>query len=170
MPRAKTKEDLLSDYKIQYKKLMDMINSFSEEEQNNNFAFEDRDKNLRDVLIHLHEWHNMMLKWYEDGSIKGIKPALPREGYTWKTTAEMNKMIWSLYQSTSLTDAKKLLDKTHNELVSIISSLSEDQLYMKSFYKWTGTTTLGQYLVSAGPSHYDWAIKKLKLYKKELGK
>ena len=32
----------------------------------------------------------------------------------------------------------------------------------KKKYKWTGSTSLGAYLVSATSSHYDWAYKLIK--------
>ncbi|MFC2579722.1 MAG: ClbS/DfsB family four-helix bundle protein, partial [Bacteroidota bacterium] len=31
-------------------------------------------------------------------------------------------------------------------------------------FDWTGTSTLGAYCVSATASHYDWAIKKIKVH------
>lgn len=168
MPRAACKKDLLAEYNIQYLKLLEIIQEFTDEQQNSNFGFEDRDQNIRDVLIHLHEWHNMVLRWYDEGTNKGLKPVIPREGYTWKTIADMNKMIWKMYQDCPLEKAKILLNGSHLQIINIINNLTEEQLYTRSYFKWTGTTTLGQYFVSAGPSHYNWAMKKIKLYKKEL--
>ncbi len=170
MSRAKTKNDLINDYQNQYAKLIKLINTFSIEEQNGIFGFEDRDKNIRDVLVHLYEWQNMMIRWYSEGCIQKIKPIIPREGYTWKTTGNMNLMIWEMYQHYPLEKAKDSLEETHLKICKIINNLSEEELYIKSHFKWTGTTTLGQYFVSAGPSHYDWAIKKISKYKKEIHK
>ncbi|MEL6140134.1 MAG: ClbS/DfsB family four-helix bundle protein, partial [Bacteroidota bacterium] len=34
-------------------------------------------------------------------------------------------------------------------------------------YAWTGTTSLGAYLISSTSSHYDWAYKLIKRCKKK---
>ena len=45
----------------------------------------------------------------------------------------------------------------------------DDELFEKKRYKWTGSTSLGAYLVSATSSHYDWAFKLIKkCLKKQL--
>lgn len=43
---------------------------------------------------------------------------------------------------------------------------SNDELFTKGVYKWTGGTSLGSYFVSSTLSHYDWALKKLKVHQK----
>ena len=67
MPRPKTKEDFIIAAKENYKKLNTIILKMSGEELNTPFDFSKdekkkeahwkRDKNLRDILIHLYEWH-----------------------------------------------------------------------------------------------------------------
>ncbi|MDR1911573.1 MAG: ClbS/DfsB family four-helix bundle protein, partial [Helicobacteraceae bacterium] len=37
-----------------------------------------------------------------------------------------------------------------------------DELFTKNKYEWTGTTSLGSYLISATSSHYDWGLKTIK--------
>ncbi len=73
MSRATTKQDLMEAAKEQFNKLWALINSMTEEKQNETFSFGDefkkkeahwnRDKNLRDVLTHLYEWHQLLLIW-----------------------------------------------------------------------------------------------------------
>jgi hypothetical protein len=167
MPRPTNKDELLNLGLENYKKLFDLINSFSKEQLNSKFLFEDRDKNIRDVLTHLHEWHLMMMKWYTIG-MSGTKPDMPAKGYTWKTTADLNQTIWEKYQNTSYKEALLLLDESFNNIQNLIKEHSNDELFEKKRYKWTGTTSLGSYLVSATSSHYDWAIKKIKKQKKAL--
>lgn len=170
MARASHKIDLVNDAKQGYKELLNLVESFSKEEQLGSFSFEDRDKNIRDVLIHLHEWHNMMKKWYTVGCIQKGKPVIPREGYTWKTLPEMNQLIWKEYQNTSLEESKKLLEKSHNEILGIIESLSNEDLFLRNQFDWTSDSTLGSYFASSTASHYEWAMTKIKKYKKELKK
>jgi hypothetical protein len=49
----------------------------------------------------------------------------------------------------------------------LIESLSNEELFEKKHFPWTGTSNVGAYCVSAAPSHYDWAVKKIKQYSKE---
>ena len=72
------------------------------------------------------------------------------------------------YQTTTYDEASKMIKKSFLEVQEVINKYNDDELFEKKRYKWTGTTSLGSYLVSATSSHYDWAIKKLKKYKKAL--
>jgi hypothetical protein len=110
----------------------------------------------------------MMLRWYNDG-MNGRMPIIPREGYTWRTLPAMNRLVWKDYQTTSLDKAFKLLAKSHEEIMNIVRRHSDKDLFTKRKYKWTGTTSLGSYLVSTLSSHYDWGIKTLKPMIKKTG-
>lgn len=125
------------------------------------FAKGTMNRNIRDVLAHLHHWHLMMLEWYQTG-MKGNKPDIPAKGYTWKTTPELNKKIWEEYRNTGLAEISKKLEKSHKELMKVIEKHTDEELFEKKKYKWTGTTSMGAYFVSATSSHYDWALKLMK--------
>lgn len=161
MPRPKTKAELLSASSDRFARLNLAIDSLSPTQIKAPFPFEHRDKNVRDVLAHLHAWHEMMLEWYKTG-MAGSKPEMPAKGYTWRTTPELNAVIWEKYQRTSLQSVRKKLDASHEALMELIHQHTNDELFTKCFYAWTGTTSLGSYLVSATSSHYDWALKILK--------
>ena len=82
--------------------------------------------------------------------------------YNWKTYPQMNVVFWEKHQNTSYTDAETMLKKTHKEVMDIIETFSNEELFTKKAFDWTGTTTLGSYCVSATSSHYDWAFKDIK--------
>jgi len=167
MARPTDKASLLAQSAANFEKLIAMVEGFTPEQSAGSFPFEDRDKNLRDVLVHLHEWHLMMQSWYAVG-MSGQKPAMPAEGYTWQTLPALNLKIWNKWQSTSLEEAQKLLTKSHGAMMALMEGHSDEELFTKKRYKWTGTTSLGAYFISATASHYDWGMKKLKLYQKAL--
>jgi hypothetical protein len=161
MPRPKSKDELLSLSQSNFEKLFDFIDSLSEKEQNTDFPDGTMNRNIRDVLAHLYHWHKMMLSWYDTGS-KGEKPEIPAKGYTWKTTPALNREIWKMYKTTALGEARKLLVDSHQEVMSLIRNHNDEELFEKKRYKWTGSTSLGAYLISATSSHYDWALKLIK--------
>ncbi len=161
MPRPKTKEELLSLSQLNFKMLMDFVESFNEEDQKKEFPPGTLNRNMRDVLAHLHQWHLMMLDWYKVG-MAGEKPDIPAKGYTWKTTSQLNTTIQKQYSNTNLAEVKGLLQKSFKKVFALIETHTDEELFEKKRYKWTGTTSLGAYLVSATSSHYDWALKLIK--------
>ena len=82
----------------------------------------------------------------------------------------MNVGFWKKHQSTSLEEAKAKLKESHKKVMTLIETLSNDELFAKDSFNWTGNTTLGSYCVSVTASHYDWAMKKIKLHIKTLKK
>lgn len=149
----------------QFEKLDQLIDSMSAEERNAPFRFEDRDKNLRDVLVHLYEWHRLLLHWVRSNQAGQAAAFLPAP-YTWKTYPQMNVEFWKKHQGTSLEKGYESLHASHAEVMQSIETFTDEQLFTKKYYPWTGTTNLGSYCISATSSHYDWALKKLKMHLK----
>lgn len=171
MPRATTKTELLASANDQWNKIWELINSMSDEIRSAVFNFGDnpklkeahwqRDKNLRDVLVHLYEWHQLLLNW-TSVNLGGLeRPFLP-EPYNWKTYGDMNVEFWKKHQSTSYGEAATMLRESHAKVISLIESFSDEKLFKKKHFKWTGTSNVGSYCISVTASHYDWAMKKIK--------
>ena len=173
MARATTKADLVTSANEQFEKMWKLIDTMSDEQQNSTFGKEmatagkeahwSRDKNLRDILVHLYEWHLLLLNWIKVNSSGEHKTFLP-EPYNWKTYPTMNVEFWKKHQHTPLTEAKVKLKESHKDVMAMIETFSNEQLFAKGVFDWTGTSTLGAYCVSATASHYDWAIKKIKVH------
>jgi len=161
MPRPTTKKELTALSQKNYNALIDLINSYSQVEINREFPEGTLNRNIRDVLAHLHEWHIMMLRWYDVG-MKGDKPYMPAKGFTWKTMPALNKKIWQDYQNTDIELAKDLLNESYKRVQSLIANHTDEELFEKKRFKWTGSTSLGVYLISNTSSHYDWARKLIK--------
>jgi hypothetical protein len=166
MPRPTNKQQLISLANENFTKLFKLVNSFDQQAKKAEFIFDNnRDKNIKDILVHLHHWHFMMLNWHCVG-MTGQKPDMPATGYTWKTIKELNKEIWQKYQTTDFDTAVKLLNHSFEEVINTIKNHSNEELFEKKRYPWTGTTSMGSYFISATSSHYDWAMKLLRKYKK----
>lgn len=167
MARPTTKEQLIQSSEDNFNKLFTLINSMTKDEQVKSFSFEDRDRNIRDVLVHLYEWHHLLLNWVHFNQA-GNKAGFLPEPYNWKTYPQMNIEFWKKHQNTSLEKSVELLEKSHSETMKLIDSFSNEQLFTNKYFSWIGTTSLGSYCVSATSSHYDWGIKKIKKHKKGL--
>lgn len=175
MGRPATKTDLLAAAETNYEKLQELISGLTVAELDTPFDFSGdvkkkeahwgRDKNLKDVLVHLYEWHQLLLNWVNANKSGEAKPFIP-EPYNWKTYGQMNVEFWRKHQDTSLEDAKEMLGRSHNEVLRLAETFSNEELFSKGVYKWVGGSTLGSYFVSTTSSHYEWAMKKLKAHRK----
>lgn len=174
MARPTTKKDLIQAGNEQYGKLGDLIDSIPEQGINEIFRFNiekekgahwNRDRNIRDVLIHLHEWHNLLLDWVAANQ-KGVSTQFLKEGYNWKNYGAMNEEFWEKHQNTSYETAVSLLKESHEQVMKLAESFSNDELFSKGVFDWVGTSSLGSYFVSTTASHYDWAMKKIRKHKK----
>jgi hypothetical protein len=99
MARPTTKQQLIEQSEENFKKLFALINSLTTEVQEISFQFEDRDKNIRDVLVHLHEWHQLLLNWVKS-NLSGNKISFLPKPYNWKTYPQMNVEFWEKHQTT----------------------------------------------------------------------
>ena len=144
-----------------FNKLNELVDSYSPLVRTATFPRGTLNRNIRDVLAHLHHWHKMMLAWYEVG-MRGDKPAMPSAGYSWKDTPKLNADINAQYVSTSLNEARRLLFESHRQVMSLIEGHSNEELFTKKRYKWTGSTSVGAYFIANTSSHYDWAYRLIK--------
>ncbi|NNE76785.1 MAG: ClbS/DfsB family four-helix bundle protein [Pricia sp.] len=161
MPRPKSKSELLQQSQANYRRLIDFVESFSEVERNKEFPKNYLNRNINDVLAHLHHWHLMFLEWHKKG-MAGKKPDIPAKGYTWKTLPDLNRKIQEQYSHWAYQDIKEQLDDSFGEVSNLIQKYTDQELFEKKKYPWTGTTSLGSYLISTTSSHYDWAYKLIK--------
>lgn len=88
MARPTTRDELLSGAQARYQALMDTIKGLDAQALSAPFDFPatpafkeahwQRDQNLRDVLIHLYEWHQLLLGWAAANLRASLSPSCPR--------------------------------------------------------------------------------------------
>ena len=161
MARPTSKKDLLVQSRVRYAALNALIDGYSAADQQRAIKPGTMNRNIRDVLAHLHHWHLLMQEWYAVG-MKGGKPQMPAKDFTWATTPELNRWIHGQYTAVPLKKVRTLLDRSHAEVMSLIERHTDAELFTKKHYAWTGSTSLGAYLVSCTSSHYDWALKLIR--------
>lgn len=179
MARATTKKDLVIDANDKFEKLNDFINGMDDKELSDEFDFSNdknkkeahwmRDKNLKDILIHLYEWHKLLLNW-TNSNMRDEKATFIPYPYNWKTYSEMNVEFYKKHEMTKINEAKDLFIKSHSDIMNLVNEFTSEELFSKGKYEWVGGSTLGSYFVSVTASHYDWALKKLKAHRKNIHK
>jgi len=138
-----------------------LLQALDENQKQQSFPQGTLNRNIRDVLGHLHYWHLMIICWYTEG-MQGIKSDMSAKGYTWKITSQFNVKIWDSCQSISLPTTLETLQTSFEQLQQIIQSHTDEELFEKKRYFWTGSTSLGAYLISNTSSHYHWALQQIK--------
>ena len=172
------KIELLSTMAESYVKLNEQIGKMTAGELDAPFQFANDPKKcgarwiydqcVRDLLIHLYEWQVLMrefVKNIREGHQRDYLPDEYRKNYH-----EMDKMLVEKHQKTSLSEAQRLLGQTHEEMMHLAESFSDEELFTKGYYKCTYTTDMAAYFGSVTTSPYGQATKLLKTHQKNIRK
>uniref|UniRef100_A6VYB4 ClbS/DfsB family four-helix bundle protein n=1 Tax=Marinomonas sp. (strain MWYL1) TaxID=400668 RepID=A6VYB4_MARMS len=90
-----------------------------------------------DTVAYLVGWGKLVLKWHSLKS-QGLPVDFPDTGYKWNQLGLLAASFHAEYSDWKYEDLLTELDSTINELISLISSLSNEELYETTWYeKWT---------------------------------
>ncbi len=159
-----SKGELLQTVQVEYLLLLSLVDGFSEEEQgmpgaNGEWA-------IKDILTHLAAWEQLFLGWYQAG-LRGEKPVTPAPGFTWgwKSLAALNQQIFERDRQVSPAAARQIFADSHAQVVSLLETLSEEELFTPGRYSWLGKATLEASIRANTYNHYRWASKLIGHFK-----
>ena len=156
----KTKQQiLLTNAQKSFDELLAIIANVPARKRSQSVETAERNKNFRDVLRHVYEWHAMLERWYREG-MDGDTPDMPVPGYKWRNLSQLNQDIWQKYQDVKLAQAIKKVTLSHYRIMQLIENHHDEEIFTKKFYKWTKTSNLYSYFAANTVDHYNWAIKK----------
>lgn len=177
MSRPKNKEELVLLSNQLYLEMTNILEDTPIDVLERSFNFENvttgkelhwkRDKNIRDVVTHLYEWHMLLIHWFNSNNSGVFTNFLPAS-YNWKNYGQLNIIFFNKHQDTLLTEAISLLKDSHKQSMDIINKLSNEELFTNGYYNWASTYAIGGFFVSCLSSHYLWALKKIKKHFKSL--
>ncbi len=159
MPRPTTKTAILSESRKEYAALEQLLATLLPEEMAQPGLV--GEWSVKDVLAHLTEWTQMVLGWYAAG-LRGETPALPAPGYKWNQLPALNQHIYEKYRDEALADVLQGFHTTHRQIMALVESLSEEELFTPGRYDWARANALASYIVSCTSSHYNWARTELR--------
>lgn len=133
------KDTLLQNSDKNFNSLLEIIESVPSRKRGIFIETQEGDKSFRDVLMHLYEWHAMLERWYREG-MNGDISFIPAPGYKWRTIGLLNMRIWEKYQDVTLNQAIKKLKLSHERVMELIKSHTNEQIMTKKHYKWTKTS------------------------------
>lgn len=155
-----THSELLARNDAEFAALQELISGLSEERRNEEFAAGTRDRNVRDVVAHLHAWHILLERWYSDGQAGG-SPSIPAEGFSWRDLDALNEELRQQWQGTDLTELMPLLGASHEALQAMVALRTDAELASPDAFAWTQGSALGEFAWECGGNHYRWARRTI---------
>lgn len=158
MPRPTSKQDLRAAIERERGKLDAVLETVTPERMVEPGVV--GEWSVKDVLAHLYAWEQMALGWYRTG-LRGEVPEVPAPGYKWNQTPQLNRAIFEKHRDRPLDEVLADHDASRREILGVIESLSDEDLFTPGRFAWTRKNTLGAYFVSATSSHYLWARTRI---------
>jgi len=116
---------------------------------------------VKDLLAHLFDWEQRFLAWYEAG-LRGEKPHIPAEGLKWNQLDLLNQMIFEKHRHRSLEDVREAFNSSYRQILEVVQSIPEEEMFAPGYYAWTGKATLAAFIDPNTGDHYHWADKELR--------
>jgi hypothetical protein len=98
--------------------------------------------------------------------MKGQNPPMPAPGFSWKDIPALNEDLSRKYKDSSFDDIIARLKASHQRVISLLDKNTDEELFEKKRYHWTGSTSLGVYFRGSLSSHYTWANALIKKWQR----
>lgn len=119
---------------------------------------------VKDILAHLVDWEQRLISWYNAG-LRGEIPETPAPGMTWHDLPELNRVGYELHKDRSLEDVLQDFERSYGEVLTLVHSMEEAEIFTKGAYAWTGNTALLTWIAANTYKHYNWAKRQIRTTK-----
>jgi hypothetical protein len=123
---------------------------------------------VHDILAHIVAWEQRLIKWYETG-MRGEKQVMP----DWSNPGTVDAINYEIYKKNHdrwLKEIQKEFKSSHKQVLKIVKSIPEENMFVLSKYDWTGKATLADYIVSNTSEHYAEHTIMVEAIRQKLGK
>jgi hypothetical protein len=92
---------------------------------------------INNLIAYLVGWGQLVLKW-NDKKSKGLDVDFPETGFKWNELGLLAQKFYKDYEKDDFKTLNEKLDKTTNEILKLIESKTNGELYEMAWYdKWT---------------------------------
>lgn len=168
MPIPQDKNELLEAIHTNYEKLAKELAGIPSN-MTGKKELEGHSKNtlmsVQDLIAYLVGWGQLVLKW-NNHKTKGLDVDFPETGFKWNQLGELAQKFYKDYEKDDYKILTKKLDKTVNEILNLVESKTNKELYEIAWYdKWT----LGRLIQFNTSSPYANARGRIRKWKKLKG-
>lgn len=165
MAIPKDKEELIKAIVDNYKMLKSELSSIPSELTTIK-ELEGHSKNtlmsINDLVAYLVGWGRLVLKW-NDKKSKGAEIDFPETGFKWNELGLLAQKFYKDFEKDDFTALNKKLDQTTTEILNLIESKTNKELYEVAWYnKWT----LGKMIQLNTSSPFKNAKDRIRKWKK----
>jgi len=168
MPIPKSKKELLEDIEHNFNRLLSEYESIPSS-LNKERTLEGHRKNtlmsIHDLMAYQVGWHETVLNWHEVEKL-GLRIDFPAPNFKWNELGELAQKFYTDYESSSYIELLELLKKTKSDIINLVSSHSDDELYGLKWYK---NYTRGRMIQFNTSSPYKNAHARIRKWKKAKG-
>ncbi len=117
---------------------------------------------IYNLVAYLIGWGQLVLKWNENKR-KGFEVDFPETGFKWNELGQLAKKFYKDFENDDFETLLKKFDKTTNDLIKLIESKTNEELYNTAWYeKWT----LGKMIQPNTSSPFKNAKGRIRKWKK----
>lgn len=88
--KFKDKQDFLDTSELEWNGFLNLLKQMDEKQRTLDGVWGEN-WNAKDLMAHIHEWHNMVLRWHREGQKGTVE--MPAPGYKWSETPALNHEI-----------------------------------------------------------------------------
>lgn len=125
----------------------------------------DTKMSICNLVAYLTGWGQLVIKWHKT-KLRGEEVDFPETGYKWNELGQLAQKFYKDYESDSYAQLLKKLDKTVNQIITIIETQSNKQLYEMAWY---GKWTYGRMIQLNTSSPYKNAHSRIRKWKRKKG-
>jgi len=143
MPIPQNKAELIKDIHENYRKLIVELDTLLPDMCNKKELeghAKDTMMSINDLLAYLIGWGQLVLKWHHRKS-KGLEVDFPETGYKWNQLGLLAQKFYRDYEKDDIIRLKSKLEQTTNDILLLIASKSDEELY---HFAWYNHYTLGR--------------------------
>lgn len=117
---------------------------------------------INNLVAYLVGWGQLVLKW-NDKKSKGLEVEFPETGFKWNELGLLAQKFYNDYEKDDFKTLSEKLDKTTNEIMQLIETKTNVELYEMAWYKqWT----LGKMIQLNTSSPFKNARDRIRKWKK----
>ena len=118
-----------------------------------------------DLVAYLVGWNELVLSWFECRA-RGVEPSFPAPGFTWTQLGELAQKFYRDHAAESWTDLLTHFAAVEAQVVALVESMSDDELYGAAFYR---KYSAGRMIQLNTSSPYTNARRRIRAWLREHG-